>query len=68
VAVDKPGIKIGTIRDAPSDRILTTEIKSAEIVRIPLSPHIAADAAEMLRTGIAGTRAILLRKLLLARR
>jgi hypothetical protein len=53
VAVDKPGIKIGTIRDAPSDRILTTEIKSAEIVRIPLSPHIAADAAEMLRTGIA---------------
>jgi polar amino acid transport system substrate-binding protein len=52
-AVDKPGIKIGTIRGAPSDRILTREIKSAEIVRIPLSPHIAADAAEMLRTGTA---------------
>jgi polar amino acid transport system substrate-binding protein len=52
-AVDKPGVKIGTIQGAPSDRILTREIKSAEIVRIPLSPRIAADAAEMLRTGKA---------------
>jgi polar amino acid transport system substrate-binding protein len=52
-AVDKPGARIGTIQGAPSDRILTREIKSAEIVRIPLSPHIAADAAEMLRTGKA---------------
>lgn len=52
-AVDKPGVKIGTIQGAPSDRILTREIKSAEVVRIPLSPHIAADAADMLRTGKA---------------
>jgi polar amino acid transport system substrate-binding protein len=52
-AVDKPGVKIGTIQGAPSDRVLTRTIKSAEIVRIPLSPHIAADAAEMLRSGKA---------------
>jgi len=51
--VDKPGVRIGTIQGAPSDRILTREIKSAELLRIPLSPHIAADAAEMLRTGKA---------------
>jgi polar amino acid transport system substrate-binding protein len=52
-AVDKPGVKIGTIQGAPSDRILAREIKSAEIVRIPLSPRIAAEAADMLRTGKA---------------
>ena len=52
-AVDKPGVKIGTIRGAPSDRVLTREIKAAEIVRIPLSPTIAADAAELLRSGRA---------------
>jgi ABC-type amino acid transport substrate-binding protein len=52
-AVDKPGIRIGTIQGAPSDQILTRQIKAAQIVRIPLSPHIAADAAEMLRTGKA---------------
>ena len=52
-AVDKPGVRIGTIQGAPSDRVLTREIKAAQIVRIPLSPHIAADAAEMLRTGKA---------------
>jgi polar amino acid transport system substrate-binding protein len=52
-AVDRPGVRIGTIQGAPSDRILTREIKSAEIARIPLSPHIAADAAEMLRAGNA---------------
>jgi ABC-type amino acid transport substrate-binding protein len=49
-SVDKPGVKIGTISGAPSDRVLTREIKSAEIVRIPLSPNIAADAAELLRS------------------
>src|SRR6478735_5451780 len=38
---------------APSDRVLTREIKAAEIVRIPLSPTIAADAAELLRSGKA---------------
>ena len=52
-AVDKPGVRIGTIQGAPSDRILTRQIKAAQIVRIPLSPHIAADAAEMLRGGKA---------------
>jgi polar amino acid transport system substrate-binding protein len=52
-SVDKTGVKIGTIRGAPSDRVLTREIKAAEIVRIPLSPAIAADAAELLRAGKA---------------
>ena len=46
-------MKIGTIRGAPSDRVLTREIKAAEIVRIPLSPTIAADAADLLRSGKA---------------
>ncbi len=52
-SVDKAGVKIGTIRGAPSDRVLTRDIKAAEIVRIPLSPTIAADAAELLRSGKA---------------
>jgi polar amino acid transport system substrate-binding protein len=52
-SVDKAGVKIGTIRGAPSDRVLTREIKTAEIVRIPLSPTIPADAAELLRSGKA---------------
>ena len=52
-SVDKAGVKIGTIRGAPSERVLTREIKAAEIVRIPLSPAIAADAAELLRSGKA---------------
>jgi len=52
-SVDKAGVKIGTIRGAPSDRVLTREIKAAEIVRIPLSPTIAADAADLLRSGNA---------------
>jgi ABC-type amino acid transport substrate-binding protein len=52
-SVDKAGVRIGTIRGAPSDRILTREIKAAEIVRIPLSPTIAADAADLLRSGKA---------------
>lgn len=53
VSVDKAGVKIGTIRGAPSERVLTREIKAAEIVRIPLSPTIVADAAELLRSGKA---------------
>ncbi len=52
-SVDKAGVKIGTISGAPSDRVLTREIKAAEILRIPLSPTIAADAAELLRSGKA---------------
>jgi hypothetical protein len=50
-SVDKAGVKIGTILGAPSDRVLTREIKAAEIVRIPLSSTIAADAADFLRSG-----------------
>jgi polar amino acid transport system substrate-binding protein len=52
-SVDKADVKIGTIRGAPSDRVLTREIKAAEIIRIPLSPTIAADATELLRSGKA---------------
>ena len=52
-SVDKAGVRIGTIRGAPSERVLTREIKAAEIIRIPLSPTIAADAAELLRSGKA---------------
>src|ERR1700752_3075990 len=52
-SVDKQGVKIGTIRGAPSDRVLSREIKAAEIIRIPLSPTIAADAADLLRSGKA---------------
>jgi polar amino acid transport system substrate-binding protein len=52
-SVDKAGVKIGTIRGAPSDRVLTREVKAAELVRIPLSPTIAADAADLLRSGKA---------------
>jgi polar amino acid transport system substrate-binding protein len=52
-SVDSAGVKIGTIRGAPSDRVLTREVKAAEIVRIPLSPTIVADAAELLRSGKA---------------
>src|ERR1700745_4232957 len=49
-SVDKAGVKMGVIRGVPSDRVLTREIKAAEIVRIPLSPTIAADAADLLRS------------------
>src|ERR1700751_5542795 len=47
-SVDKAGVKIGVIGGVPSDRVLTREIKAAEIVRIPLSPTIAAEAPEAL--------------------
>src|SRR5258708_39733704 len=42
-SVDKTGVKIGTIRGAPSDRVLTREVKAAEIVRIPLSTTMPAE-------------------------
>jgi polar amino acid transport system substrate-binding protein len=48
--VDKKSVKIGTIHGAPSDRVLSPEINAAEIIRIPLSPTIAADAANLLRS------------------
>jgi ABC-type amino acid transport substrate-binding protein len=50
-SVDKQGVMIGTIRGAPSDRVLTREIKAGGIIRIPLSPAIVADAADLLRSG-----------------
>ena len=49
--VDRPGVKVGVIQGSPSDRYLSRTLKSAEIVRIPLSAHIANDAIEMLRRG-----------------
>ena len=52
-SVDRAGVKIGTIRGAPSDRVLTRHIKAAEIIRVPLSTTIAADAADLLRSGKA---------------
>jgi polar amino acid transport system substrate-binding protein len=51
--IDHAGIKVGTIQDSPSDRILTRTLKSAELVRLPLSPNFPADAIELLRSGKA---------------
>jgi polar amino acid transport system substrate-binding protein len=51
--VDHTGVKIGTIQNSPSDRILTRTLKSAELVRLPLSPNFPADAIELLRGGKA---------------
>jgi len=41
------------IQGSPSDRFLSRTLKSAEIIRIPLSAHISVDAAELLRRGKA---------------
>ncbi len=51
--VDRPGIKVGTIANSPSDRFLTRELKSAQLVRLPLSPNFPRDAIEMLHDGEA---------------
>jgi polar amino acid transport system substrate-binding protein len=51
--VDRPGVKIGTIQNSPSDRFLTHNLKSATLVRLPLSPRFPEDAIEMLRGGQA---------------
>jgi hypothetical protein len=51
--VDRPGVKVGTIQNSPSDRFLTRTLKSAELVRLPLSPNFPADAIEMLRSARA---------------
>jgi len=51
--VDRPGVKVGTIENSPSDRFLTRTLKSAELVRLPLSPVFPADAIEMMRSGRA---------------
>lgn len=49
--VDRAGIKIGTIQNSPSDRFLSHTLKSATLVRLPLSPKFPADAIDMLRSG-----------------
>lgn len=49
--VDHAGIKIGTIQNSPSDRFLSHALKSATLVRLPLSPKFPADAIDMLRSG-----------------
>jgi polar amino acid transport system substrate-binding protein len=51
--VDRPGVKVGVIQDSASDRFLSHNLKAAEIVRIPLSAEISADADELLRSGKA---------------
>jgi polar amino acid transport system substrate-binding protein len=50
-AVDRAGTKIGTIQNSPSDRFLSHALKSATLLRLPLSPKFPADAIEMLRSG-----------------
>jgi polar amino acid transport system substrate-binding protein len=51
--VDRPGVKVGVIQGTPSDRFLSHNLKAAEIVRIPLSAEISADAEGLLRNGKA---------------
>jgi polar amino acid transport system substrate-binding protein len=51
--VDRPDIKVGTIQNSPSDRILTRKLKAAELVRLPLTPNFPGDAIDLLRSGKA---------------
>lgn len=51
--VDHEGVKVATIQNSPSDRVLTRTLKTAEIVRLPLSPNFPGDAVELLRSGKA---------------
>jgi polar amino acid transport system substrate-binding protein len=51
--IDRPGTKVGTIENSPSDRFLTRSLKSAQLVRLPLSANFPADAVELLRGGKA---------------
>jgi polar amino acid transport system substrate-binding protein len=51
--VDRADVKIGTIQNSPSDRFLSRTLKSATLVRLPLSPNFPADAIDMLRSGAA---------------
>jgi polar amino acid transport system substrate-binding protein len=48
--VDHAGVKVATIQNSPSDRILTRELKAATLVRIPLTAKFPADAIEALRS------------------
>ncbi len=49
--VDRPAVNVGVIQGSPSDRYLSHTLKSAKLVRIPLSAHISTDAIELLRSG-----------------
>jgi polar amino acid transport system substrate-binding protein len=51
--VDHSGVKVGTIQNSPSDRFLTRTLKSADLVRIPLTSIFPGDAVELLRSGKA---------------
>ena len=51
--VDRSDVKVGTIQNSPSDRFLTRTLKSAELVRIPLTSNFLGDAIELLRSGKA---------------
>lgn len=51
--VDRHGVKLATIKGSPADKFLSHTIKSAELIRVPLSPHMAADIAELLKSGKA---------------
>jgi len=51
--VDHEGVKVATILNSPSDRVLSRTLKAAEIVRLPLSPNFPGDAVELLRSGKA---------------
>lgn len=49
--VDRASVRIGTIQNSPSDRFLSRTLKSATLVRLPLSPKFPTDAVDMLRSG-----------------
>jgi polar amino acid transport system substrate-binding protein len=49
--VDRPGVRVGTIENSPSDRFLTRTLKSATLVRLPLSENFPMDAIALLRDG-----------------
>ena len=51
--VDHSGVKVGTIENSPSDRFLTRTLKSADLVRIPLTSHFPTDAVQLLSSGKA---------------
>jgi polar amino acid transport system substrate-binding protein len=46
-------VKVGTIQNSPSDRFLSHTLKSATLVRLPLTSKFPVDAVDMMRTGTA---------------
>ena len=51
--VDREGVLIGTIQNSPSDGFLSRTLKSARLVRLPLTSQFPADAVDLLRNGKA---------------